>query len=180
MDNLKPEKYFTSSNVSLAAMERSDMPLVASWINDERISYYNGIRLPVSLEEQTAWFDRVAKDRGKKKLIIRNARGTRVGMVSIFNQDDRNRNAEVGVYVAPRHMGRGYALEALAMLLRYAFLELNLHKVYARIFDFNKPSIKLFEKLGFRKEAVLKDELFTGGKYQDVLVYTIYQGDREW
>ncbi len=54
----------------------------------------------------------------------------------------------------------GYGKEAMNLLLDYSFSELNLHKVYLRVFSFNKRAICLYESLGFEKEGELKEQLF--------------------
>lgn len=154
------------------------MPLVAGWINDERIGYFNGARFPVSQAEQLAWFDASAKDLSKRKLMIQTADGEQVGLVTLFNLDHRHGHAELGVYVAPDHQRRGYAVEALRMLIRFAFEEMNLHKVYCTILDSNTGSVHLFERLGFRAEGVRREHAFTGGRHHDVLLYSLLRS--EW
>ena len=166
--------YFKGNKVFLLPMERNDIPLIQNWINDEEISYNNGARLPVSSDEQTAWYEKTAADNTKKKLIICTNDGEKTGMVSLFNIDHKNRNAEVGIYISGEHQGKGYAKEALRLIINFSFNELNMHKIYATIAEFNTNSIKLFESLGFICECRKKDDRFTNGKFYDVLSYTLF------
>ena len=53
-------------------------------------------------------------------------------------------------------------------MLKYAFTELNLHKVRASVFTPNKRSLRAAEKLGLNKEAVVKDEIYVDGEYHDI------------
>jgi RimJ/RimL family protein N-acetyltransferase len=178
MDDLgAPAAYFTGERIDLVALEKGDLPRVASWINDERIGFFNGARFPVSLAEQEAWFEGTVRDRTKKKLVIRTREGELAGMVSLFNLDAKNQNAEVGVYVAPEFHRRGYAAEALRMLVRFAFAELNLHKVYCTIFSFNPGSVRLFESVGFRPDGVRRGHVYAAGGFHDVLCYAMFRAD---
>jgi diamine N-acetyltransferase len=172
-----PRDYFTGPRVRLLPLEAEDVPLVAAWINDERIGAFNGPRVPVSLREQAAWFDRVARDDRKHKLVIADAEGHKAGLVSLHDLDHRHQNAEVGVYVAPEFQGRGLARDALRMLLRFAFGELNLHRAHARIHGFNERSMRLFEGLGFQREGVLREHAFCGGRFVDVHLFALLRGE---
>jgi len=167
--------YFRGNIVSILPMEKEDIPLVKNWINDEEISYNNGARLPVSIDEQTAWYEKTARDNTKKKLIICTKEGEKTGMVSLFNIDHKNQNAEVGIYVSGEHQGKGYAKEALSLVINFSFNELNMHKIYATIAEFNRNSIKLFESLGFAYECRKKEDRFSNGRFYDILLYTLFR-----
>ena len=177
MDNLEKSKfkYFSNNIVKLIAIEEDDIELIQRWINDESISYFNGIRPPVSLSDQKIWYEKLKNDVSKLKLIVCDNAGIKVGMVSLINIDLKNRNCEIAVYINPLHQRKGYASSSLYLLLHYAFHELNLHKIYAQIFSFNSSSIKTFEHLGFQLESVLKEEYFSGNQFNDVLRYCIYE-----
>jgi ribosomal-protein-alanine N-acetyltransferase len=154
--------YFTGKRVDLVAMEREDIPLVARWINDERINAYNGSRFPVSLFEQTLWYEGTQKDRTRAKLIVRNKEGVPVGLGSLFKIDHRNRKAEIGVYIDPAHHRKGYAQEAMRMLMRFGFGELNLHKIYGYPLAFNEASTSMLVAVGMTREGVMQEEVWTG------------------
>ena len=176
MDNLKTAftKYFSNDLINLFPIEDIDIPLIQSWINDEEISYFNGTRFPVSLSEQKEWYLKLIKDTSKKKLIISSKEGVKVGLVSLINIDFKNSNAEIAVYIAPAFQKMGYASNSLNMMIKFAFIELRLYKIYANILDFNSPSIRTFEKLGFQREAILKNEYFSSNKYNDIIRLSIF------
>lgn len=169
--------YFAGERVELVALEQDDLPLVTRWINDERVNLYNGARFPVSAADQQAWLERTRGDRTKQKLVIRSRDDGPVGMVSLFNLDARHQNAEIGIYVDPQYQRRGYASEALRMLVRFAFAELNLRKVYCTILAFNEASVRLFEGVGFRPDGVRREHAFAGGRFVDVLCYAVFRED---
>jgi ribosomal-protein-serine acetyltransferase len=76
-------------------------------------------------------------------------------------------NANLGYWVRSDRHREGIASAAAATLLRYAFDVLGLHKVNARANPDNEPSMAMLRKLGFKKEAVLRDDLRIGNKWCD-------------
>ena len=101
-----------------------------------------------------------------------------VGDVVLEWVSQQHRTGEVGYIVHPDHQGHGYATEAVGVLLRVAFDELDLHRVVGRVEARNAPSARVLEKLGMRREAHLVENEYVKGEWQSELVYAIL--DREW
>jgi RimJ/RimL family protein N-acetyltransferase len=97
--------------------------------------------------------------------------GVLVGMISTFNSEVHNGTFEYGLGVHRAHWRRGYASEAIRLVLTHYFRELRYQKVTVRVYAFNEPSIRLHESLGFQQEGRLRRMIFTGGEYHDVLVF---------
>lgn len=110
--------------------------------------------------------------------IVLRGTGTLVGRIRFFDVNPRNRSCEIGYITAPGARGKGYAREAVGLLLGYLFDGLGLNKVSAQTGAFNAPSIRLLEALGFQKDAVLREHHLLGGVLHDDLVYSILA--REW
>lgn len=85
---------------------------------------------------------------------------------------------EIGCTLNQKHHGRGYATEALKFTIDYLFSELGKRRIVASIDPRNLPSISLFERLGFRKEAHFKESLFINGEWVDDLVFALLKD--EW
>lgn len=110
--------------------------------------------------------------------IVLRGTGTLVGRIRFFDLNHRNRSCEIGYLTAPSARGKGYAREAVAVLLAYLFDGLGLNKVYAQTGAFNAPSIRLLEALGFKKDAILREHHLLGGVLHDDLVFSTLA--REW
>jgi RimJ/RimL family protein N-acetyltransferase len=90
--------------------------------------------------------------------------GTLVGDVMLFWRSAEHRSGEVGYVFDPAHQGRGYATEAVRVLLRLGFEGLGLHRITGRIDQRNPASAAVLTKVGMRREAVLvENEWFKGG-----------------
>lgn len=105
---------------------------------------------------------------------------TLIGDIGIHFLDTEleNRQVEIGYTMNPKFQNKGYATEALVEIIDYLFTSLNKHRVTASIDPTNTPSIKLIEKLGFKKEAHFKKSLFFHGEWVDDLVYALLA--EEW
>jgi RimJ/RimL family protein N-acetyltransferase len=74
--------------------------------------------------------------------------------------------------------GMGYGSEALRLALRFAFHEINLHRVQLTVFSYNAPAIALYEKLGFRREGMYREFLQRDGIRYDMYLYGLLR--HEW
>ena len=97
-----------------------------------------------------------------------------VGVISLTPGRDVNRcSAEVGYFIGEQYWNKGYATEALKMLPTIARLNFGLIRLYATVFDFNQPSMRVLEKAGFTKEGILKSSAIKNGKVIDEHLYAL-------
>jgi len=73
--------------------------------------------------------------------------------------------------VQGEHQRKGYASEAIRLVLRYFFEELRYHKATVQVYAFNEASIRLHQKLGFQEEGRSRDMIYTQGRYVDELTF---------
>jgi RimJ/RimL family protein N-acetyltransferase len=97
--------------------------------------------------------------------------GTAVGNVSTHHCDRRVGSFSYGINTLREHRGRGYASDAIRILLRYFVLELRYQKVTVGIFDFNETSIHLHRRLGFQAEGRLRRMTYGDGRFADRLIF---------
>lgn len=99
-----------------------------------------------------------------------------VGCCSLIPQQDVYRlNAEIGYWIGEPYWGKGYATEVVKLLLNVAFEELNLSRVYAYI----SASMRVLEKSGFKKEAIIKSSIIKEGKIFDEHLYSIRKDEKD-
>lgn len=80
--------------------------------------------------------------------------------------------AEIGYKIFDKkHMDQGYMGEALKAVIEYGFHEMYLHRIEALVGLYNRPSLRLLNKNGFKEEGRLKEHYFNGGIYEDSLIY---------
>jgi len=116
---------------------------------------------------------REAGDNEGRFVIVAKDDSRLVGQISYFHLNTLNRACELGYLISPAERGNGFAKEALKILIKYLFLELNLNKVYAQTASFNKASISLLESLEFRLDGTLRQHHYYKGDLYDDLIYSL-------
>ncbi|MDF1546995.1 MAG: GNAT family protein [Bacteroidales bacterium] len=118
------------------------------------------------------------KDTWFQFAIINKETGVLIGDVGLHFLAGDDFQAEVGCTINQYYQGKGYATEALKECINYLFNELDKRRVIASIDPRNIQSVKLIERLGFRKEAYFKESLLINGEWCDDVVYAILK--HEW
>lgn len=98
-----------------------------------------------------------------------------VGNASIWYLSRSSRTGEIGYWVRTDRSGDGVATEATGALVRLGFDEMGLHKINLRIAVGNVGSERVAEKLGFRREGVLREELNIGGAWVDHTLFSLLE-----
>ncbi|RIL69394.1 N-acetyltransferase, partial [Staphylococcus devriesei] len=68
------------------------------------------------------------------------------------------------------YWGKGYGKEALKLLINFAFNSLNLHMLYLEVFSYNENATKMYEKLGFNQDGILRQSKYQDGQYYDKII----------
>jgi ribosomal-protein-alanine N-acetyltransferase len=103
--------------------------------------------------------------------------GILIGMIGLRLGKPKYRNAEVWYKFSPAYWGKGYATESLKELLRFGFIDLNLHRIEAGCAVENAASIKVLEKVGMIREGHTRKLLPIRGEWMDNYGYAILEED---
>ncbi len=135
---------------------------------------------PPTLDEHLRWLAEIgARGDRHEFMIVERTSGRSVGTIGLSHIDARHRHAEYGVVVGePGARGKGFASEASRLLLDYAFGALGLHRVYLHVFAHNEPALRLYRRVGFEPEGVLRQHVWKGQGFNDVVVMAILAGER--
>lgn len=163
--------------VSIRRFEAGDIPDKVRWINDPRNNAFLHYELPLEVEKTQIWFEK-NRDRTDRYDAVIEADGKPVGLIGLLSIDRKNQKAEYYVTIGESaYLGRGVANRASKLILDYAFETLGLNRVYLYTETENIAAVKSYEKIGFRREGVLKKDLFSRGRYVDRYVYGITKED---
>jgi RimJ/RimL family protein N-acetyltransferase len=152
---------------------RSD-PEVIRWLYGEVLSEDETRDLLTRRMALTAW---TSEGDWLSAAIVERASGTTVGDLAFHWVSERDKTAEVGFILDPRHQGQGFATEAARALLDWAFIS-GFHRVIGRTEARNTASARVLEKLGMRLEAHHVENEWVKDEWQSELVYAVL--DREW
>ncbi len=168
--------------VRLRAVEPSDLPDYHRWLNDPEVLRYLKIYAPLSMADEEAWHEEVRDDPSQMVLAIETEAGQHIGNLSLMHINWKDRTAELGIVIGDKgQWGKGYAQDAIQTLLAFAFGEMNLNRVYLRVYADHTPAINAYHKCGFTQEGRLREDIYAEGVYHDMLVMGILKrefGDR--
>lgn len=103
-----------------------------------------------------------------------------LGLLSLQNISWRNRACSIDLYIGQEHLrNRMVSAAAICLALEYCFCELNLHRVSAYIYSFNRASWRMFEKSGAKRELTLKDHIVREGQAHDLYGYGLLRPEYE-
>ncbi len=167
--------FWQGATIRLRALEPGDAEAFFAWNCDaDMCRGLDFVWPPGSLERQRRWAEKQATAEpanDKYLLVIEAADGQLAGTIDTHSCDRRTGSFRYGVAVRPEYQRRGYASEAILLLLRYFFEELRYHKVTVSVHSNNPASIGLHERLGFQLEGRLRRTVFTQGKHFDELLF---------
>lgn len=171
--SLAPIAPLVGEKVYLAPLGEDDVTDdYVRWLNDPEVTRYLEVgRVRSTRESVQRYVEKFTHSASDLLLAIRQV-GTNqhLGNVTLNNIDWTVRTGHLGVLIGRKEWwGTGYALEALRLLITYAFQELKLHKVTAGAVIDNVPSIIMLKKLGFKTEGVFRQEKLVEGVYRDVV-----------
>lgn len=160
----------------LRQWQRGDEASLAKQANN--INIWNNVRdyfpHPYTIKHAFEWVNLVEKDPNNFAIVVNNEA---VGGVALVTQQDIYRkNAEIGYWLGEAFWGYGIMTEAVKRVVGYGFQNLDIHRIYAGIFEYNAASAKVLSKAGFRHEATLQKAVYKNGEFWDDLVYSILRG----
>lgn len=164
-----------TENLLICSMIEDDLPMVLTWRNHPEVSRYMLTQHEISLAEHTQWFMRAVQDNTRRLLIVQE-QGNPIGYVQFSNVKPGG-VADWGLYARPEaSKGTGSKLGASA--LDHAFGQLKLNKVCGQAIDTNQASIRFHERLGFKREGVLRDQKRMNEQYQTLICFGLLA--HEW
>ena len=163
--------------VKLRELERSDLPVVNGWRNDPEIVDLLGANfLFIAQEIDNRWYDAylAARDRNVRLAIVEPEQGRIIGCVYLTDIHRINRCAEFAILIGDKtYWSKGCGFEATRLILAHAFDDLNLNRIYLTVLAENTRAIRLYEKVGFRREGLQREAVFKQGRYRDVVLMAI-------
>ena len=157
----------------LRAVERDDLQRCHDWMNDESLRATLAQRYPMSLAQEADWIERTTRgqDPSHRTFAICLFEGDRhIGNCGLEAIERDNGVATFGILIGEADArGRGLGEEATRLVCRFAFEEMNLHKIRLDVYASNPGAVKTYERVGFQREGLLREEAFRGGRYIDVI-----------
>ena len=169
--------------VWLRPMEERDLAAYVAGVNDTEVGGKAGYRVPISLAEATAWLQRHAEPvrSGNTFLFAVCELGDDrfIGTIWFKEVNQLDANAELAIYMDRDHIGSGWGTDAQRTLVAFGFGTLGLERIWLTVNADNARAIRSYEKVGFRREGVMRRAFRVRGQLTDSLLMSILRDEWE-
>jgi RimJ/RimL family protein N-acetyltransferase len=166
--------------VILRAIEKEDLPSLQKWSNDPEINYMlGGWHFPSSSWEQEKWFNTLSLNSTNQRFAIDIEEKGLIGMANLVDINWKDRNAFHGMLLGEKEIrGKGFGVDTIMAINRYAFEELGLMRIDTSIISYNEASIRVYtKKCGWKIEGIKKQSYFRKNQWWDKLIVGITKED---
>lgn len=169
--------------IRLRAVEQEDVQKFHEWVNDPEVTRGLAMYLPLSMQGEQNWFERISKADPHEKpfaIDVKKGKGWKlIGNCGTFSISAVNRSCELGIMIGDKsEWNKGYGAEAMTLLLQHGFETLNLNRIFLRVYEDNVRAVRSYEKAGFVLEGRQRQAVYKHGKYEDVLFMSVLRS--EW
>ncbi|NLM36815.1 MAG: GNAT family N-acetyltransferase [Firmicutes bacterium] len=143
--------------VRIRPLAKKDLFRLVRWNSDPEVESLVGLGLPCDLAGCFAWWEETRRKANTRLFALEDEKGQLIGDLELAHICWRGREAELRIRIGEKEFwNRGYGTSALKQIKRYAFDVLGLDRLYLRVYTFNTRAIHCYQKLGFKKEAILR------------------------
>lgn len=165
--------------VVLRPVRMDDAPRFVKWFNDPEVCYFV-MTGGVKLKEEQKWIKE--RIQGKVKdvfLCVDTKEGTHIGSIDLNKINKKNRHASFGIVIGDKkYWNKAFGSEAARLIIGYGFTKLKLHRIDLDVYSYNQRAIKVYKRLGFKKEGIKREHRLWKGKFYDSYLMSVL--DREW
>jgi len=173
--------FLIGEKIYFRPLEREDAPLLVAWLNDSEVTrtlelFYH----PINLRTEEEFLERVYKSEHEVAFgIAVRATDALIGVTGLSQMNFKNRHVVFGIFIGEKsEWGKGYGTEATALITGYAFETLNMNRIWLHVYENNERGIRAYERVGFKREGVLRQHRYHEGRYWDTIVMGILR--EEW
>lgn len=168
--------------VALRPMEPEEVSLIHAWANNpDVLPFWYGEKKTLD-QIKGDWKHHYFSDNNPYSgrcfaiLLGKNPVGKPIGMIN-YNRIDRiSRSVDIDMIIGQaKNWGQGYGSDALKTFARYLFERFDLNRIWLGAYVYNKRAIKAYEKAGFKREGVLREDALVAGKFVDTVVLSLLQ-----
>ncbi|HEX6031410.1 MAG TPA: GNAT family protein [Tepidiformaceae bacterium] len=174
------ESPFEGELIRLRAREPEDEPLSYQWFNDPVVTEFLTLRYPLSHRSEREFLEAQGQPgyRNASFSIVKRDGDSLIGGCSLEAASPENRSAVLGIAIGDKsYWDGGYGTDAMRVLCRFGFEQMNLHRIQLDVYQGNDRARHVYEKVGFRVEARRRQAHYKYGRYQDIYVMGLLEGE---
>ena len=165
--------------ITLRAIEHEDLSRYVDWLNEPEVLHHLSLFLPINSDDEAEWYEAQRKDANVQNFaMVVKQEDRHIGSIGLMGINHREQSAELGIVIGDKtQWGQGYGQEAIELLLKFSFEEMNLHRIFLRVNVTNTRGIRCYEKCGFVKEGQLRDAVYHSGHFEDQLIMSVLRSE---
>ena len=145
---------------------------------DKDMFYYTGTTYYPTKEEIKEFIEKSSKDKERKHFLICNSKDEIIGEVLLMDIDTEYKSCSYRIAIFSKdNFNKGIGYKATKEALKYAFINLDLHRVELEVFDYNPRARAMYEKVGFIQEGIKRDALFINKEFHNVHIMSILSNE---
>ncbi len=171
---------FEGRLIRLRAREPEDEPQLYQWFNDPEVTEWLTVRYPVSHQQERDFLaaNGAPGYHNANFAIVTKTEGTLIGGIDLGPVRAESREGMLGIAIGDKaYWDGGYGTDAMRTLCGFGFDEMNLHRIQLEVFAGNERAIHVYEKVGFQREGLKRDGIFKRGRYHDIVVMSLLEGE---
>jgi len=150
------------------------------WANDPEIqNWLGGWHFPTNMNDTQKWFASLSVSSLNQRFSIHTEELGLIGTANLVDIDWKNKNAFHGMLLGDKEIrGKGFAVDTVMAIMKYAFEELGLNRLDGSIIEYNEASIKMYVgKCGWKREGIKRNWYFRNNRYWDCILVGVTRED---
>ncbi len=167
-------------HTALRAIEREDLLHLLSWRNEPDLRKYFREYRELNYQQQMSWFEnKVNNDIGTRMFAIVDSQRNLLGAAGLCYIDWINRTADFSIYIGKNgiYIDEILAPDAANVLIKYAFEELGINRLWSEIYSFDHAKVKFFNSLGFKLDGTHRQTHWAENKWHDSFFFSLLATD---
>jgi diamine N-acetyltransferase len=165
--------------ITLRPLKITDWEKTIQWRNDivlKGLAIMHPFPITEMVEKQ--WYEDILRSKSTKVIYftIIADNDIPVGFITLNDISYINKNCYLGIVIGDqKEQAKGYGIDTMNTIIKYAFNTLNLIKITVEVAAINGPALSLYKKLGFVEEGRLKNHYYNNGNYIDILIMSLFK-----
>jgi UDP-4-amino-4,6-dideoxy-N-acetyl-beta-L-altrosamine N-acetyltransferase len=167
--------------IYLTSIDKDNLNTLREWRNNPELRQYFREHRELSMDMQTNWYvNKVLGDPNQYNFEIHDNESKKlIGHCGLYYINWISKSAEFGIYIGDfSFRNGGYGSDSLRTLIDYGFNQLNMNRIWAEVYS-NNDAIKVYTKIGFKIEGVLRQNVFKNGEYFDSTIISLLKSEYE-
>jgi RimJ/RimL family protein N-acetyltransferase len=173
--------FYEGERIYFRPIEPEDEGLLRQWVNDPRNWRFLTHRPPTNSPRELDWIQSLGQGKPEYVFgIVLREDDRLIGVIGLHEVNLIAHKATLGINIGePAFQNKGYGTEAMRLLLRYGFEELNLNRIGLNVIANNPRAIRCYQKAGFVQEGCLRQAAYRNGQFHDVYLFAVLRSEWE-